>query len=129
MKLWSGLDYPTFDMNIINKEKKAARHKFIQSFVSSLKVEPEFPVEKPAIFGYVDAEEHEPVDFWINKSSMDNSHLIMPKSWDLMIRADRVNWRQHTLTVSLAPENIIKENKSIPLFVFEYFWQNDITGF
>ena len=45
-----------------------------------------------------------------------------------MIRADRVNWRQHTLTASLDPENIIKENKSIPLFVFEYFSQTDISG-
>ena len=35
---------PTFEMNIINKEKKAARHELIHSFVLSLKVTPEFPV-------------------------------------------------------------------------------------
>ena len=80
-------------------------------------------MEKPAIFGYVDADEDEPVDFWINKGSMDNFHLIMPKSWDLMNSADRANWRQYALTTSLDPEHIIKEKKSIPLFVFEYFWQ------
>ena len=52
----------------------------------------------------------------------------MPKSWDMLIRADRVNWRQYTLTASLDPENIIKENTSIPLFVFEYFSQKEISG-
>ena len=94
----------------------------------SLKDTPEFPVKRSAIFGYVDAKEEKPVDFWINKGSMDNFHLIMPKSWDLMIRADRVNWRQYTLTASLDPENIVKENKSIPIFVLKYFWQKDISG-
>ena len=63
------LDYPTFDMNLINKEKKAARHKLIQSFVLNLKVKPEFPVEKPAIFCCVDAEEDEPVDLLISGST------------------------------------------------------------
>ena len=45
------------------------------------------------------------------------------KRWDLMI-----SWRQYTLTASLGPENILKENKSIPFFVFEYFSQKDISG-
>ena len=45
----------------------------------------------------------------------------MPTSWDMMIRAERVNWRQYTLTASLDPENRVKENKRIPIFVFEYF--------
>ena len=75
----------------------------MQSFVLSSNVKPEFPVEKPTIFGYVDAEDSEPVNFWINKGSMDGLHSIMPKSWHLMIKADRVNWRQ-------------------------YCWQKDISG-
>ena len=79
----------------------------------SINVNPEFPVEKPTVFGYVDAEDIAPVNFWINKGSLDNFHLIMPKSWDLMIKADRVNWRQCRLTAFLDPENIIKENKII----------------
>ena len=44
-----------------------------------------------AIFGTIDAEGSEPVDFWFNKGSMDNFHLIMPKSLAVMIRVDRVN--------------------------------------
>ena len=99
---------------------------FKVSFLS-LHVQPEFPMEKPTIFGYVDAEDNEPVEFWINKASMDNFHLSMPKCWDLLIRADRVKWRQYILTAPLDPENIL-ENKSIPLFVFEYFSQKDISG-
>ena len=45
-----------------------------------------------------------------------------------MIGADRVNRRQYTLTASLQLENIIKENKNIPLFVFKYFSQKNISG-
>ena len=78
------------------------------SFVLSLNVKPEFPVEKLTIFCIVDTEDNKRVHFWINKGRMDNFHLIMPKSWDLMIRADRVNWRQYTLTASLDPENLFK---------------------
>ena len=85
-------------------------------------------MEKPTIFGYVDAEDSEPVNFWINKGSVDNFHLIMPKSWDMMIWADRENWRQYSKTASLDPENIFQENTNIPLFVFEYFSQKDISG-
>ena len=85
-------------------------------------MKPEFPVEEPTIFGMVDTEDKKSIYFWINKGSMDNFHLIMPKTWDLTIRADSVNWRRYTLTASLDPKNIIKENKSIPLFVFEYFF-------
>ena len=58
-------------------------------------------MEKPPIFGYVDVDENEPIEFWISKGNMDNFHLIMPKSWDMMIRAGRVNWIQYTLTASL----------------------------
>ena len=36
---------------------------------------------------------------------MDNIYLVMPKSWNLMIRADRVNWNQYTLMASLDPVN------------------------
>ena len=66
---------------------------------------------KPTIFGYVDAVDSEPVNFWINKGSMDNFHLIMPKSWDMLIRAYRVNWRHYTLTASFDPESIIKRTQ------------------
>ena len=51
-----------FGMNTANEEQKVARHKLIQSFVLSLKVKPEFPLEKPTIFGYVDAEDSEAIE-------------------------------------------------------------------
>ena len=62
-------------MNIINVKKTAAQHKLIQSFNLSLNVKLEFPMEKPTIFGYVDAEDSEPVNFWMNRGSVDNFHL------------------------------------------------------
>ena len=49
MLLWPNLEYQLFKMNIVNEEKKVARHKLIQSFVLSLNVKPEFPVDKPTI--------------------------------------------------------------------------------
>ena len=96
-----------------------ARHKLIQSFALSLKVNPENPVQEPAIFVIVDSEDSEPVNFWINKGRVDNLCLIMPESWDLMIRADIVYSRQYSLLGSMDPENIIKQNNNIPLF---FFW-------
>ena len=39
-----------------------------------------------------------------------------------------VNWRQYTVLASMDPENVIKENNSIPFFIFEYFWQKDNSG-
>ena len=38
MRLWPNLEYPIFDNNVINVEKKVARHKLIRSFILSLKV-------------------------------------------------------------------------------------------
>ena len=64
----------------------------------------------------------------INKGRVDNFCPIVPKSWDIMIRADRVNSRQYLLLGSMDPENIIKENNNFPLFFFEYFAQKDISG-
>ena len=35
--------------------------------------------------------------------------------------------RQYSFLESLDPENMIVENKNIPLFVFEYFSQKDMS--
>ena len=43
MQLWPYLEYLLFQMDIVNKEKKAARHKLMQSFVLNLNVKPEHP--------------------------------------------------------------------------------------
>ena len=75
-------------------------------------------MQELAIFAIVDAEESKPFYFWVNEGRVDNFCLIMPKSWDLMIRADRVNSRQYSLIGSLDPDNIIKEKQKISHFSF-----------
>ena len=55
---------------------------------------------------------------------MDN--FTLPNSWDHMIQANRSSSRHYSFLESMDPVNMIKENTSIPLFVFEYFAQNDI---
>ena len=65
----------------------------------------------------------------IGKRKVDNFILIMPKSWYLMVTADRKTLaRPCSFLESMHPENMIKENKNIPLFVFKYFVQTDISG-
>ena len=51
----------------------------------------------------------------------------MPSSWDFMKKADRNSFRQFSLLKSIYPINMIKENYSIPLFMFEYFAQKEIS--
>ena len=66
-----------------------ARHKFIHSYMLSLKIKSENPVKEPTVFGIVDANDSDPIQVWINKGKVDNFTLVMPKSWDHMIQAGR----------------------------------------
>ena len=55
----------------------------------------------------------------------------MPKSWDLMIRAERVLKFKTVLNFTSGlhdPKNIIMKDKIIPHFVLEYFAKKDIPG-
>ena len=52
--------------------------------------------------------------------------LIIPNKWDFIIRADRNSSRQYSFLESMDPVNMIKDNTSIPLFVFEYFAQKEM---
>ena len=63
MRLWPNLEYPgiVFDSNAINVEKKVARHKFFQSFILSLNVKSETPIQEPTIYGIVDAGDSDPI--------------------------------------------------------------------
>ena len=128
MQLWPDLEYPLFQVDVVNKAKKVARHSLIQSFVLGLNVKSELPIPEPAIFGIMDADENDPVSFWVDKGKVDNFLQILPKSWELLVRADRINSSQYSLLGSMDPENIVKENNNILLFVFEYFAQKDISG-
>ena len=58
---------------------------------------------------------------------MDNFMLVMPNSWDHMIQADRNSSRHYLFLESMDPVNMIEENTSISLFVFQYFAQKDIS--
>ena len=53
--------------------------------------------------------------------------LIMPTSWDFMFKADRNSSRQYSFVESMDPVKMIKENTSIPLFVFIYVAQKEIS--
>ena len=63
----ANLEYPVFESNVINVEKKVARHKLIQSYMFSRKFKSENPVEEPSIFGIVDANGSDSIQVWINK--------------------------------------------------------------
>ena len=52
MRLWPNLDYPLFEMNIVNEEKKVARHKLKQSFVLCLKRQTRISGGKTNYFWY-----------------------------------------------------------------------------
>ena len=90
--------------------KFLARHKLIHSFVLSLEVKSEHPVQEPVIFGVADVDENVPIRMWIDKGRVDNFVLIMPNKWDFMIRADRNSSRQYSFLESMDPENMIVEN-------------------
>ena len=64
----------------------------------------------------------------MEKCRVENFMLIVPKRWDLLIKADRMRTRQYLFVDSMDPENMIKENYNTALFIFEYFAQKDISG-
>ena len=87
----------------------------------------EHPIQEPTIYDIVDANENDPIHIWVYKGKLDNFMLIMTKSWDFMISGDRNNSRQYSFLESMDPVNMIKENTSIPIFVFGYFAQKEIS--
>ena len=90
-----------------------ARHKLIQSYMLSLKVKSENPIEEPTIYGIVDADDNDPIQVWINTSKVDNFMQIMPKSWNRMIQTDKNSSGQYSFLESMDPVNRITENTSI----------------
>ena len=58
---------------------------------------------------------------WGERAHVDRFILLVPKTWDTMLRADRTT--EYNCMKSLYPVHIIQENKSIPKFFFEYFMQ------
>ena len=44
-----------------------------------------------------------------------------------MMKGDRMSTHHYSFVECMDPENIIKENRNIPCFVFKYFIQKDIS--
>ena len=63
--LWSDLEYPLFGMEIINREKRLARHALIQNMWRSLKVKPELPPQEPTIYFMIRFEPGLKTENWI----------------------------------------------------------------
>ena len=78
-----------YESDVVNREKKVAKHKLIKSCVLSLlNIKSHHPTQEPAIYGIVDSDENEPVQVWIDKGKVNNFVLIMPKvgiSWSEQI--------------------------------------------
>ena len=82
----------------------------------SLKIKPKFPPPDASIYGIIDVKNNDPIGIGIEKERVDNFALITPERVD------------NSFVESMDPENIIRENKNIPLFIFEYFAQKSISG-
>ena len=70
------------------------------------------------MFGIREWNHDNSIEFWKDKAHIDHFIFILPKKWDLMLRADRTTL--YAFMDSMIQYNTIKENTAIPLFVFEY---------
>ena len=70
------------------------------------KVKLEHAPETPCTYGISPVEELEDVKIWVDKAHVDIFMLICPKTWDGMLRADRI--QNYNCMESLKPEDIIQ---------------------
>ena len=62
----------------------------------------------------------------MDKTHIDHFVFIFPRKWDFMLKADRT--QTHAFVDSMNPVNIIEENSAIPVFIFKYFKQKNMSN-
>ena len=97
-----------------------------KNFLVTSKVKLENAPEEPSIYGITSVEESEDVKKCVDRAYVNRFILIVPKTWDGILRADRT--QNYNCMDSLKPEDIIQENKAIPGFFFEYFMQENMAN-
>ena len=69
--------------------------------------------------------ESDNLETWIGSAHIDKFILILPKTWDMMLKADHT--QNYNFMGSMNPNRIIQENKAIPLYFFEYCMQENMA--
>ena len=83
MALREKSENPVLSADIVNVDNKSARHKLISRAIIHAQVKSEYPPNAP-LFSVSDS-----VQVWIDKAHIGHFIFILPRKWDLMLRADR----------------------------------------
>jgi hypothetical protein len=77
---------------------------FMKNFCVAAKVKQEYAPEAPSILGITQVEEYEDVETWFDKVHVNRFILIVPKTWDTIMRADRS--QSYNFMDSMKPDHI-----------------------
>ena len=99
----------SMSINIIKCRKKEAR--------IYPKCETRIYPNAPAIYGKRPMAESDELETWLDRAHVDRFILILPNTWDAIIKADRT--QNYNFMDSMKPDHIIQENKAISVFFFE----------
>ena len=85
MCLADELNRPVIKQEVIQKEKRDARHKLITNYRVASQVKVEYPPEWYTIYGIGEVTDADAMEIWIGRARVDHFIILHPKMWDTCI--------------------------------------------